>query len=88
MYEFISLGLDELNQDELKKNEEWLKSHIYNLEGVDYDEKGYLKIFFEASDKTYISEGNRYILTKIFNCNDYNIEFNILYMGCQIIICS
>ena len=81
MYEFISLGLDELNQDDLKKNEEWLKSHIYNLEGVDYDEKGYLKIFFEASDKTYINEGNRYILTKIFNCNDYNIYSNNTVYG-------
>lgn len=81
MYNFISLELDELNQEDLKKNEEWLKNHIYNLEGVNYDEKGYLKVFFEASDKTYINEGNRYTLTKIFNCNDHNIYSNSTVYG-------
>lgn len=81
MYNFISLELDELNQEDLKKNEEWLKNHIYNLEGINYDEKGYLKVFFEASDKTYINEGNRYTLTKIFNCNDHNIYSNSTVYG-------
>lgn len=73
MYNFVSENISEIDQERLLHNKQWLKEHIYNLEGVDYNEKDYLKIFFEVEDQLYIDEGNRYLLTKIFNCNDYNV---------------
>lgn len=73
MYNFVNDNISEINQEKLLHNKQWLKEHIYNLEGVDYNEKDYLKIFFEVDDQLYIDEGNRYLLTKIFNCNDYNV---------------
>ena len=72
MYNFVNDNISEIDQEKLLHNKQWLKEHIYNLEGVDYNEKDYLKIFFEVDDQLYIDEGNRYLLTKIFNCNDYN----------------
>lgn len=76
MYNFVSENISEIDQEKLLHNKQWLKEHIYNLEGVDYNEKDYLKIFFEVDDQLYIDEGNRYLLTKIFNCNDYNVYDN------------
>lgn len=76
MYNFINDNISEIDQERLLHNKQWLKEHIYNLEGVDYNEKDYLKIFFEVDDQLYIDEGNRYLLTKIFNCNDYNVYDN------------
>lgn len=73
MYNFVNDNIGEVDQEQLLKNKQWLKEHIYSLEGVDYNEKDYLKIFFEVDDQIYIDEGNRYLLTKIFNCNDYNV---------------
>ena len=73
MYNFVNDNISEIDQEKLLHNKQWLKEHIYNLEGVDYNEKDYLKIFFEVDDQLYIDEGNRYLLTKIFNCNDYNV---------------
>lgn len=73
MYNFVNDNIGEVDQEQLLKNKQWLKEHIYSLEGVDYNEKDYLKVFFEVDDQMYIDEGNRYLLTKIFNCNDYNI---------------
>lgn len=81
MYDFISAQLDELNQERLNINKEWLKNNIYNLKDVDYNEKGYLKIFFENSDITYINEDKRYTLTKIFNSNDHNMYLNNTVYG-------
>ncbi|WP_455684635.1 hypothetical protein [Thomasclavelia sp.] len=73
MYNFVNDNIGEVDQEQLLKNKQWLKEHIYSLEGVDYNEKDYLKVFFEVDDQIYIDEGNRYLLTKIFNCNDYNV---------------
>lgn len=76
MYNFVNDNISEIDQERLLHNKQWLKEHIYNLEGVDYNEKDYLKIFFEVDEQLYIAEGNRYLLTKIFNCNDYNVYDN------------
>lgn len=81
MYDCISAQLDELNQERLNINKAWLKNNIYNLKDVDYNEKGYLKIFFEDSDITYINEDKRYTLTKIFNSNDHNMYLNNTVYG-------
>ncbi len=79
MYNFVNDNISEIDQEKLLHNKQWLKEHIYNLEGVDYNEKDYLKIFFEVDDQLYIDEGNRYLLTKIFNCNDYNVYDGTVY---------
>lgn len=76
MYNFVNANLSMVNQERLLYNKQWIKEHIYNLDGVDYNEKNYLKIFFEAEYQQYIDEGNRYLLTKIFNCNKYNTYEN------------
>ena len=57
MYNFINDNISEIDQERLLHNKQWLKEHIYNLEGVDYNEKDYLKIFFEVDDQLYIDEG-------------------------------
>ncbi len=48
MYNFVNDNISEVDQERLLHNKQWLKEHIYNLDGVDYNEKNYLKIFFEA----------------------------------------
>lgn len=73
MYNYVAKNIGEIDKDKLLRNKRWLVENIYNLDNVDYSEKEYLKIFFEDDDQLYINEGNRYTLTKIFNCNDYNI---------------
>lgn len=73
MYNFVADDIGEIDQEKLLRNKQWLIENIYNLDKVDYSEKDYLKVFFEDDDQLYINEGNRYTLTKIFNCNDYNI---------------
>lgn len=73
MYNFVADDIGEIDQEKLQRNKQWLVENIYNLDNVDYSEKDYLKVFFEDDDQLYVNEGNRYTLTKIFNCNDYNI---------------
>ena len=56
--------------DRIKK---WIKDNIFNLPGIDFEQKNYLKIFFEASEEEYDRENRRYLLPNIYNSNDYNI---------------
>lgn len=44
--------------------------------GIDTSGKDYLKIFFEEDRDLYINEEKRYVMTKIFNKNDYNIDID------------
>ena len=81
MYNFVTQNISEVDKRRLLQNKQWLKQYIYNLDGVDYNEKDYLKIFFEADYHQYINEGNRYLLTKIFYCNDYNTYENETVYG-------
>ena len=81
MYDFVSSELEDLNDNILNKHLEWLKNNIYSLKDVNYDEKGYLKIFFEAEQNEYVNEDKRYTLTKIFNNNNYNIYKNNTVYG-------
>ncbi len=41
----------------------------------------YIKLFLEAPPDVYTWESGRYLLTKIFNCNDYNLNAEGLIMG-------
>ena len=46
MYNFVTQNISEVDKRRLLQNKQWLKQYIYNLDGVDYNEKDYLKIFF------------------------------------------
>lgn len=81
MYNFIANRLNDLDIDKLNKCKKWVKENIFNLNEVDYDNKDYLKIFFEANEATYINENNRYTLAKLFNCNNYNSYKNATVYG-------
>lgn len=74
MYEYIASQIDDVDQDKLEWCRSWIKKHIFNLEELDISLSGknYLKIFFVADEEKYIQEEQRYLITKIFNKNDYN----------------
>lgn len=78
MYEYIAKQIGDIDQEQLEKNRMWIKNHLFELDKfVDgLNKKNYLKIFFEADPECYIKEEKRYLITKIYNKNDYNIEFN------------
>lgn len=44
--------------------------------GIDISGKNYLKVFFEDDRDLYINEEKRYLMTKIYNKNDYNIDID------------
>ena len=62
---------------------EWIKENIFSLDkfNMDFAKKNYLKIFFEDDRELYIQEEQRYLMTKIFNKNDYNLEVDNLILG-------
>ncbi|WP_432627810.1 CRISPR-associated protein [Brotaphodocola sp.] len=70
-----------VDQEELERCRRWIKEHIFSLDCVDFSKKGYLKIFFEADEETYIREDQRYLLPNIYNNNDYNVEINGEILG-------
>ena len=80
IYQMFEAGEGSIDSEALENNRQWIKEHIFSLEGVDLEKKGYLKIFFEADDAVYKREGRRYFQPNIFNSNDYNIEIeNTIY---------
>ena len=84
MYEQIEQQIGEVDREKLEKNREWIKANIFNLEkiGVQWTNPNeYLKIFFEADRALYIQEEKRYVRTKIFNKNSYNIEIKNQMLG-------
>ena len=60
-----------------------LKEHVFCLDelGLNLKKKNYLKIFFEEDELLYIKEEQRYLVTKIFNKNDYNMELDDQIFG-------
>lgn len=60
---------DEKLIDEIKL---WIKNNIYDLVEKDNKEKTYLKIFFKYDLDRYKKESEKYILTNLYNSNDYN----------------
>lgn len=71
----------EVDQEQAEEKKQWIKEHIFSLQGVDWDKKDYLKLFFEADEREYEREGRRYFLPNIYNSNDYNIEINGVVYG-------
>ncbi|MBU5268920.1 type I-B CRISPR-associated protein Cas8b/Csh1 [Clostridium sporogenes] len=57
--------------DEIKN---WIKNNIHDLVDKDSKEKTYLKIFFKYDLDKYKKESEKYILTNLYNSNDYNIS--------------
>ena len=83
LYDYIVEQLGDVDQKQLEKNRAWVKENIFRLEdfGILLNGKNYLKIFFEQDKKLYITEEKRYVMTKIFNNNDYNLEVEERVLG-------
>lgn len=83
MYDYITEHIGDVDQEKLEKNREWIKENIFRLEELDISLSGknYLKIFFEQDEALYIKEEQRYVMTKIFNKNDYNFEIEEKVLG-------
>lgn len=76
MYDYIAKKIGGVDQKKLEKNREWIKGHIFGLDELELNRKNYLKIFFAEEPKLYVQEEQRYVMTKIFNKNDYNVEID------------
>lgn len=83
MYDYIASEVGEVDQEELEKNRRWIKENIFQFKNaeLDFGRKNYLKIFFEADADIYLREEKRYLITKIFNKNDYNVEIDGTILG-------
>ena len=75
--------IGDVDQSKLERNRVWIKENIFQLGkwNVSLSGKNYLKIFFEEDEKIYITEEQRYVMTKIFNKNDYNLEIKNEILG-------
>lgn len=75
-----TIGLQEINQEELEKCKTQIKDAIpkviKEIEDNNLADKNYVKIFIQKDMKDYQREGKRYFYPRIFNKNDYNIEMN------------
>lgn len=76
MYDYIAEKIGEVDQKKLEENRKWIKMHVFELEGLELKRKNYLKIFFAEEPELYVQEEQRYVMTKIFNKNDYNVEID------------
>lgn len=83
MYDYILDQIGEVDQEKLEQHRDWLKEHVFCLDelGLNLKKKNYLKIFFEEDELLYIKEEQRYLVTKIFNKNDYNMELDDQILG-------
>lgn len=83
MYDYIAEQIGDIDQERLEKNRTWIKENVFRLEELNIllSGKNYLKIFFEGDEELYIKEEQRYVMTKIFNKNDYNLELEEKILG-------
>ena len=87
MYEYIEEKLGQPDKKKLEECRTWICENIFNMKELElkytekFAEKNYLKIFFEADREDYIREDKRYLMTKIFNNNQYNLEVNGILLG-------
>ena len=70
-YKSVENEIGPVNTELVEKIRSWIKENIFTI-AQDYKGKDYLKIFFEADEKDYISEGRRYFVPNIYNSNDYS----------------
>lgn len=76
LYEEIEKKYGKTDINKINKIENWIKSNIYSLVDKDSKDKSYLKIFFTSDLEEYRKESEKYVLTNIYNSNDYNITVN------------
>lgn len=78
LYEYIVGKIGEVDKDKVESCRKWIQENIFCLDkyGIDISGKDYLKIFFEEDNELYIKEEQRYVVPKIFNKNDYNVEID------------
>lgn len=78
MYDYIAEEVGDVNQEKLESCRDWIKQNIFKFKDMQLEltGKNYLKVFFEENKDLYIKEEQRYLMTKIYNKNDYNIEIN------------
>lgn len=64
-----------INQEQLKQNEQWIHTHIFDLDKTHniVMDKRYLKIFFESDEEEFKREGERYFFPNVFNAAEYNV---------------
>lgn len=72
----------QVDQEELNKNYNYISENLDKIKDIvlNHDEEvdNYIKIFFESEFgiSRYKTESERYMIPRIFNKNDYNIEVN------------
>ena len=73
MYDYIAEKVGDVNKEKLEYSRNWIKQNIFKLKdmGIELTGKNYLKIFFEDDKELYVREEQRYLMTKIYNKNDY-----------------
>lgn len=64
------------DEKRIEKIKEWIKNNIYDLVPKDSKDKTYLKIFFYYDLEEYRKESEKYILTNIYNSNDFNVTID------------
>ncbi|MGY0373977.1 type I-B CRISPR-associated protein Cas8b/Csh1 [Clostridium sp. JNZ J1-5] len=64
------------DEKRIEKIKEWIKNNIYDLVAKDSKDKTYLKIFFDYDLEEYRKESEKYILTNIYNSNDFNVTID------------
>ncbi|KOA19133.1 hypothetical protein CLHOM_25140 [Clostridium homopropionicum DSM 5847] len=64
------------NQTRIEKIQKWIVDNIHDLVPKDNKDKTYLKIFFKYDLEEYRKESEKYILTNIYNSNDFNISID------------
>ncbi|EPY2276572.1 type I-B CRISPR-associated protein Cas8b/Csh1 [Clostridium sporogenes] len=73
MYEEIEQKYGKSPEELIDEIKNWIKNNIYDLVEEDSKEKTYLKILFKYDLDKYKVESEKYILTNLYNSNDYNV---------------
>ena len=83
MYDYIAEKVGNVDQEKLEYSRNWIKQNIFKLKdmGIELTGKNYLKIFFEDDKELYVREEQRYLITKLFNKNDYSTEIDGQILG-------
>lgn len=83
IYDYIAEKVGDVDQEKLEYSRNWIKQNIFKLKdmGIELTGKNYLKIFFEDDKELYVREEQRYLITKLFNKNDYSTEIDGQILG-------
>lgn len=76
LYEEVEKKNGKPDEKRIEKIEEWIKDNIYELVPKGSRDKSYLKILFYYDLEEYRKESEKYILTNIYNSNDFNVTID------------